>query len=146
MQLRYVYTPDVVRCTGDTDALTAAGMMRHRHVGALVIVDSENTPIGVVTDRDLVVQVLAEGLDPRKTSIGPLARKPVVIAEEEEELKAAVERMRTHGIRRLPIVNRSGALVGITTLDDVLGYIVEEANALVQMTTKEQNVERHLHR
>jgi len=146
MQLRYVYTPDVVRCTGDTDALTAAGMMRHRHVGALVIVDSENAPIGVVTDRDLVVQVLAEGLDPRKTAIGPLARKPVVIAEEEEELKTAVERMRTHGIRRLPIVNRSGALVGITTLDDVLGYIVEEANALVQMTTKEQNVERHLHR
>jgi len=146
MQLKYVYTPDVVRCTGDTDALTAAGLMRHRHVGALVIVDSEDAPIGVVTDRDLVVQILAEGLDARKTAIGPLARKPVVIAEEEEELKAAVERMRTHGIRRLPIVNRSGKLVGITTLDDVLGYIVEEANALVQMTNKEQSVERRLHR
>ena len=149
MQLKEVYTPDVACCTRETDAVAAAGLMRQRHVGALVIVDrlhDDRIPIGVITDRDLVVDVLAPGLDPLAISVGTIAKKPVIIANESEDISAVVERMRSHGIRRMPVVNHAGLLVGIVTLDDLLGLMVSEANALVQTTAKGQKQEQHLRR
>lgn len=149
MQLKEIYTPEVVCCSRETNALGAAVLMRQRHVGAVVVVNdinSDRTPIGVVTDRDLVVEVLAAGLDARQTQVVTLTRKPVVIAHEHEELNAVIERMRSHGIRRMPVVDHGGALVGIVTLDDLLVLMVENANAVVQITRREQHDERHTRR
>jgi CBS domain-containing protein len=149
MQLKEIYTPEVVCCPRETNAFDAAVLMRQRHVGAVVVVNDMNddrTPIGVITDRDLVVQVLAEGLDARKTPIETLTRKPVIIAHDGEALSAVIERMRNHGVRRIPIVDHSGALVGIVTLDDLLVLLVENANALVQVNRREQLEERRTRR
>jgi len=149
MLLKEVYTPDVVCCSRDTDALTAAGMMRHRHVGAVVVVndiDEDRTPVGIITDRDLVVEVLAESRDPRDTRVASLVRKPVVMAHETEETGAVIERMRSHGVRRVPVVDHKGVLVGIVTLDDLLAQFVEEAAALVQTSRRELQEERHQRR
>ena len=149
MQLKEIYTPEVVCCARETNALEAAVLMRQRHVGAVVVVNdigNDRTPIGVITDRDLAVDVLGAGLDASKTQVVALTRKPVIIAHENEELSAAIERMRSHGVRRMPVVDRGGALVGIVTLDDLLALMVENANALVQITRKEQQEERHTRR
>jgi len=149
MQLKEIYTPDVVCCSRGTSAMDAALLMRQRHVGAVVIVNDINddrAPIGVITDRDLAVEVVAAGLNGRDTQVAALARKPVIIAREDEELNAAIERMRSHGIRRTPVVDSGGALVGIITLDDMLALMVENANALVQITRKEQHEERRTRR
>lgn len=149
MQLKEIYTPEVVCCARETTALGAAVLMRQRHVGAVVVVNDINkdrTPIGVITDRDLAVEVMATGLEAQQTQIVTLTRKPVVIAHENEELNAVIERMRNHGIRRMPVVDQEGALVGIVTLDDLLVLMVENANALVQITSKEQHQERHTRR
>jgi len=149
MVLKEIYTPDVVCCSRDTDALAAAGLMRHRHVGALVVVndvDEDRTPVGIITDRDLVVEVMAESRDPRSTRVGSLVRKPVIIAQETEETGAVIERMRSHGVRRVPVVDHKGIVVGIVTLDDLLTQVVEEANALVQASRRQQQEERHQRR
>jgi CBS domain-containing protein len=149
MQLKDIYTPEVICCSKDTDAVAAAVLMRQRHVGALVLVDDvdgDRIPVGVITDRDLVVEVMAEGLEARTTRVGSLTRKPVIIAQESEETGVVIERMRTHGIRRVPIVDHTGALVGIVTLDDLLVLVVDEANALVQTNRRGQKEERQQRR
>ena len=132
MLLRDVCMPDVVYCGPDTRVTEAAHLMRHRHVGDLVIVEDpagDRIPLGVVTDRDIVVEVLANNLDPATTTVADIMRTPVVIAADSEDTEQAMERMRAHGVRRLPVVGAGGALVGIVTLDDLLKVLAADANA-----------------
>lgn len=104
----------------------AACRMAERQVGTLIVLDDAKRPIGVVTDRDLVQRVLARGSDPRHTTVGEvMTRDPRVIAEE-SPIEVALTAMRTGGIRRLPVVNRAGELVGILSLADVLALLAEE--------------------
>ncbi len=149
MLLKDVCTPDVVRCTAQTSAVQAASLMRHRHVGALVVVDNptvESAPLGVVTDHDLVVEVLGNGLDPAKTTVGSLMRTPVVIANETEDTAQVIERMRAHGVRRLPVVAGDGKVVGIITLNDLLRLLIADATALLDIMTKGRMNEEHRRR
>ncbi|HXR20290.1 MAG TPA: CBS domain-containing protein [Steroidobacteraceae bacterium] len=149
MLLKDMYTTDVVCCLPATQAMAAAGLMRQHHVGDLVVVDSleeGRIPLGVVTDRDLVIEVLAKGLDPCTTTVGSLLSKPVVIANESEDTSQTIERMRIHGIRRVPVVNHHGAVVGIVTLNDLLNIVLGEAHGLLEIMAKAQKQEQHARR
>jgi CBS domain-containing protein len=149
MLLKHACTPEVVCCSGSTNAQEAAHLMRQKHVGDLVIVDDpddERVPLGIVTDRDIVIEVLAKGLDPASTNLASLMRNPVVIALDSEDTGQVLERMRAHGVRRIPVVNSSGAAIGIVTLDDLLRLLVAEMNALFEVTETGQRRERHLRR
>lgn len=149
MLLKDICTTEVICCTTDTRATAAAQLMRRHHVGDLVVVADpaeERTPVGVVTDRDLVVEVLGNGLDPATTAVGSILRHPAVIAQESEDSSLVVERMRTHGVRRVPVIDAKGSVVGIVTLDDLLRILVEEASALVQIAASGQNRERRQRR
>ncbi len=139
MLVKDVCTLDVVCCRAETRAIAAARLMRHRHVGDLVIVDDPDgsrIPLGVVTDRDLAVEVLGNGLDPAETTVGSLMRHPVVIASESEDTGQLIERMRAHGVRRVPVCDDRGGVVGIVTLDDILKHLVDEAGALMAILDK----------
>jgi len=123
MLLRDACTPDVVCCGPQTRVTEAAHLMRQRHVGDLVVVDDpdgDRIPLGVVTDRDIVVEVLGNDLDPGRTKLTDIMRTPVVIAAETEDTMQVIERMRMHGVRRIPVVGDGGKLVGVVTLDDLL--------------------------
>jgi len=149
MLLKDIYTPDVVCCGGQTTALEAARLMRQRHVGDLVVVEDPigaRTPLGVVTDRDLVVEVLGNGQDPTQTTVADLIRTPVVIAGGSEDSYLVAERMRSHGVRRVPVVDRQGALVGIVTLDDLIKCMVKEGALLVEVMSKGQDREQRARR
>ena len=148
MLLKDVCTLEVVCCGTQTRAVEAAQLMRHKHVGDVVVVDDpdERVPLGVVTDRDLVVDVLGNGLDPATTTLASIMHKPVVIANEDEDTATVIERMRTHGVRRVPVVNRHGTAVGIITLNDLLRVFVNEADALLQIMSKGQSHEQRLRR
>ena len=149
MLLKEMCTPEVVCCGPETRVTEAARMMRHRHVGDLVVVDNpdeERTPLGVVTDRDLVVEVLANGLDPSATTLASLMRTPVVLANESEDTSQLIERMRTDGVRRVPVVNHHGGVVGIVTLNDLLNVVIGDARALLEIIVKGQSREQHLRR
>src|ERR1700690_2859845 len=140
MLLKDVLIPAVVWAERRTHVIEAARLMRTHHVGDLVVVDepgAERTPLGIITDRDLVVEVLAGGLDPATTPLGSLMHRPVVIASESEDSSAVIERMRVHGVRRLPVVDHAGSLVGIVTLNDLLKLAIDEASALLAVIMQE---------
>jgi CBS domain-containing protein len=101
----------------DESVVQAARMMANEDVGSLPVVDGGGL-VGMVTDRDLVVQVLAKGLDPEKVKVSEVASENPVVAEPEESLDSALQRMAREQIRRLPVVE-DGRLVGILAQADV---------------------------
>jgi CBS domain-containing protein len=145
MLLNQICTPAVACCTRETTVLEAASLMRRNHTGDLVVVDDpddERIPVGLITDRDIVVRVIGNELDAATTAVGRIMRTPLVSAQDTEDTSAAIERMRVNGVRRLPIIGRNGALIGIVTLDDLLKLVAVEANALLEIVSKEQDRER----
>ena len=149
MLLNSICTMDPVRCSPQTTALEAAQIMRRKHTGDLVVVDDggdKAAPLGMITDRDIVVEVLAKGLDPALTAVSAVIRTPVVIANESEDISHALELMRVHGVRRLPVVNNEGALIGIITADDILRNLAADANLLVDVVSREQAREQRVRR
>lgn len=149
MLLKDICTMDVVCCGRRTRALEAARLMRQRHVGDLIVVDDpeeERTPIGIVTDRDLVLDVLGNGLDPAATEVASLIHRTLVIANESEDTAQVIDRMREHGVRRIPVVNNQGGVVGIVTLDDLLRVLVADASALLDVMVKGKRQEQRTRR
>jgi CBS domain-containing protein len=135
---------DVVCCTPRTTVLEAAHLMRREHVGDLVVVEDDEVqkePLGIITDRDIVVEVLAKGLDAATTLVGSVMRTPVVIAHQDEDSSLTLERMRTHGVRRIPVVGRQGTLVGVVTADDMLRRLAADAGLLTEIVSRQQSLE-----
>jgi CBS domain-containing protein len=135
---------DVACCTPRTTALEAAHLMRKKHTGDLVVVEDDEErqePLGIVTDRDIVVEVLAKGLDPATTLVSSIMRTPVVIAREDEDSSQTLERMRDHGVRRIPVVGSRGKLVGIVTVDDMMRRLAQETSVLTEIVSREQKQE-----
>ena len=100
-------------------------------------------PIGIVTDRDIVISVVAS--DPQHLPyllVNDVMSDELVIAAEDESVETALKRMKEHGVRRLPVVDASGALTGILTLDDVLEYLTLQQGDLVALVAHERSRER----
>lgn len=116
----------------ETTAFAAAQLMRKHHVGALIVVDAlhKRLPVGIVTDRDLVLALMAEGLDPEVFTVGDIMSVELVVARPEMDAMDAVQLMRTHRLRRLVIVDDEDHLVGIVTMEDILELLTRELAAL----------------
>jgi CBS domain-containing protein len=100
--------------------------MHQRSVGTLIVVDDSQDPVGIVTDRDLVVRVLADRKDPEETLVGDVMSRRPATALEDTPIEIALERMAAGGFRRMPVVDHSGKLVGLVTLDDILLLVGDE--------------------
>ncbi len=145
MLLKDICTPEAVYCTRATTVLEAARLMRSKHVGDLVVVDDpkdECVPVGMVTDRDLVVKVLGNELDAAATTVGEIMRVPLVTARDTEYAAHAMQRMHVHGVRRIPVVGGDGRLVGMVALDDLLKVVASEATTLAEIVIREHDHER----
>jgi CBS domain-containing protein len=140
MKVERVYTRDVVATTRSATLAEAAGTMRKFHVGTLVVLDvvgSRQELAGIVTDRDLVVQGLAEGLDARKATVGQVMSPVVASVPEDAELHEALERMRAAGVRRLLVTKPTGEPAGIVSLDDAVDGLVAELASLAGLMKNE---------
>jgi CBS domain-containing protein len=104
----------------------AAQRMRERKVGTLIILNPANRPIGIVTDRDLVVRALAHGKDPRQTHVGEVMTRNPKTVSEATPIEQALALMRSGGCRRLPVTSSDGTLAGLVSLDDILSLLAEE--------------------
>jgi CBS domain-containing protein len=145
MEVGKLCTIDTVCCTRDETVQGAAWLMRKHHVGDIVVVDEpdgERSPVGIVTDRDIVVSVIALGLDPLGLQVGDIMSDDLLVAGEHEDVDALIERMRLRGIRRVPVVSEDGRLAGIVSADDLLGYLAEEMEDLSRISPYQQNHER----
>ena len=116
----------------DSSALAAAQLMRRHHIGALVVVDAneKSRPVGVLTDRDLVLGLMAEGLDPALFTVCDIMSVELVVANPEMDAMDAVQLMRVNRLRRLVLVNDAGQLAGIVTMEDVLELLTRELASL----------------
>lgn len=140
---RYLSPPCVAQ--PGTSARYAARMMQESHVGSLVVIDEHRRPIGLVTDRDVALHVLANELDPEAVTVGDCMSSPVVTLERSAPLSRASATMRRHGVRRLPIVDDDGKLVGVLTGDDLVSLLGRELNELAQAVQRGFAVESTAH-
>ena len=142
MPIGEICTRETVFTTRETTVATAARLMRHHHVGALVVVEQMNggkrVPVGIVTDRDVVIEVMATGLDPNAITVGDIMAQELVTALESEGVLETMQIMRYKGVRRLPIVDKDGQLVGIVSIDDLLEVLAEEFSELAKIMAREQ--------
>jgi CBS domain-containing protein len=145
MEVGKLGTTDAVCCSRDESVQGAAFLMRKHHVGDLIVVeepDGERIPVGIVTDRDIVVSVIALGLDPLGLQVGDIMTDDLLTASADDDVYATIERMRLRGIRRVPVVSSSGALVGIVSSDDLLTFLAEEMEDLARISPYQQQHER----
>ena len=131
-QLKDFATAMVAVVEPETTVLVMAQLMRQHHIGALVVVDADekSRPVGIVTDRDLVLGVMAEGLDPAVFTAGDIMSVELVTASPDMDAMEAIELMHRHRLRRLVIADQASRLVGIVTMEDVLALLTRELENL----------------
>lgn len=147
MQVQDVCTHQAVSVSPAASVTDAARLMRQRHVGMLVVVeqpDGERIPVGVLTDRDIVIEVVAPEVPCAQLRVDEVMTRDPAVCSQDEQLLDAVARMRLHGIRRLPVLNAKGGLCGLLSLDDIYGalgvYLQEMSRALTRGQAREMEV------
>ena len=122
-----------------------ARLMREYHVGDLIVVEERagrRIPIGIVTDRDVVIEVLAESVDLEGVTAGDVMSFELVTAREDDDLFDTIKAMRAKAVRRIPVVDTGGALVGILSVDDLLDIFAEHLTDLAALVRREQTREQ----
>ncbi|HEV2270970.1 MAG TPA: CBS domain-containing protein [Steroidobacteraceae bacterium] len=144
----------VVTVAPTDDLVAAAHVMREKHVGYLIVSEkislaaksapAANTSrvVGVLTDRDIVVAVLAQEVDAHALKVGDVMTRDPLLIEEGQSIEAVLSHMREAGVRRVPVVDRSGALTGVLSIDDVLERIADQLINIAGSIRNEQRMER----
>lgn len=138
-----------VTCAPNATIQEAAELMRKHHVGDIIVVeerDGKRMPIGIVTDRDIVLETVALQLDPSAFIVGDLMSTPLVTVQESAGFVATLRLMRSNKLRRMPVVDDAGALFGIVTLDDLINLLTMElsmiADAMIDQPAREGRLRR----
>ena len=124
--------------TIDESAQTAARRMKDRKVGTLVVLSSDSKPVGIVTDRDLALRVLAEGRDGTQTKVVEVMTPAPNTVRESTPIEDALRIMRAGAFRRVPVVNAEDHLVGLLALDDILELLAEELTDIGRLMHAEE--------
>ncbi len=120
-----ICTKPVVTASRDMTVAEAARLMRAKNVGTVVVVNGRK-PIGLLTDRDIAVGVVGQGKDPTTTLMGHVMRKSLTVIRDTAGILDVAKLLGKTGLRRLPVVNKAGAMVGIIALDDVMMLLGNE--------------------
>jgi CBS domain-containing protein len=119
--------------------------MRALHVGDVVVADTQRRPIGILTDRDIVVSAVAQSPDRLSALlVSDVMTGNLVLARETDSIESSIKAMKTHGVRRLPVVDADGELVGILTVDDLVRRVSCEIGQLVGLIDLERRHERQV--
>ena len=136
---------NVVTTGRDTSIIDAARLMRDHHVGSLVVVeekDGHTEPAGILTDRDIVIEVIAEEVGVADVTVGDVMSYALLKVNEKETVFDTAQRMRARGVRRVPVIRDSGELAVILSLDDILELLIEELTLLARLTSRESEQEQ----
>ncbi len=140
-----ICTREVAIAFRHTDLVTAAKLMREYHVGTLVVVDEIQglrTVAGLLTDRDIVISVIAPEITPDSLCVGDVMSATPITASEDASLLDVLRSMRAHGIRRIPVVGEQQSLIGLLALDDILELLAQELDLIASAISKEMLRER----
>jgi CBS domain-containing protein len=133
---------EVVAVPGTASLTTVAKAMREAHVGSVVVIGpGGRKPVGIVTDRDIVLEVVAMGLDPGTITAGEVMTASPAVAQDADDALWALKTMRDRGVRRLPVVDDKGDLAGMLAFDDLMLHVGTTLNDIAQVIGTERNVE-----
>lgn len=144
MNIGAVCNRKVITVQKEATVQHVASLMRQYHVGDVVVIETHKnhtSPIGIVTDRDLVVEVVATGLDCSVITVGDIMQKNLTVIQEDASVFETMKLMSGKGVRRLPVVDEHTYLKGIVTLDDLLILLSKEINSISPLVTREQKNE-----
>ena len=139
---------DVICLKPSDTVFDAAERMCADHVGNVVIVDDKNSrkiPVGMLTDRDIVINSIAKKLNPESIKISDIMSKKVVTASEDIEISDLIQLITTEGVSRLPIVDSSGALIGILSSKRLFQYMAQGLCLLSSLSIQQQKREEKTH-
>ena len=127
--------------TGKQDSIySVARLMQEHRVSHVIVVESRNginVPLGLVSERDIVVKIIAAGLDLASVSVGDIMREQLLTANEGDTVMATLKRMRHGGIRRIVVLDRNNGLLGLLSINDILDSLTEQLNDIVQIIIQE---------
>ena len=137
---------NVVTVREADDLVAAAKRMREQHVGYLIVAEPEASsqslrPVGVLTDRDIVVAVIAKDIDPHALTVGDVMIREPVVVREDSPITSALQEMGRIGVRRMPVVGARGELLGVVSIDDVLETLADELGNIAGSIRHEQRFE-----
>lgn len=148
MRLGEICTRNVVTVERGTPVDETARLMRSQHVGDVIVVDHSARgaiPVGIVTDRDIVIQIIAAGLDPSRLTAGDVMALDLVTVAEDQSAFETVAQMQRNGVRRLPVVDKMGCLAGVITGDDLLELFAMQLSSLSKVSSSERKQELQAH-
>ena len=123
----------------------AAELMRQEHVGDLIVVETRagaQVPVGILTDRDIVVGVIARRVAPESVTVGDAMTRNLLTVREDSSIDFALREMRRYGVRRAPVVRANGDLVGVIAVDDIIEHLAKELGQLAELIRVEQDAEQ----
>lgn len=138
---------DVVIVRRDDSIVELARLMRRHHVGSILVCEEshgKNKPVGIVTDRDLVVEVIAASVSKEDVTAGDVMSYELLTAREQDGLWEVMQRMRARGVRRVPVLDKEGDLIGIITADDIIELLSGELEDFAKIIGREQRREREV--
>lgn len=120
-----IMVPNPIRVKGDTTIYEGIKLMERHNIASLIVVDETDRVLGVITAKDIVIKAIAKGIDIKSTKIIEIVSKPVTVVDIETPLKDVIMLMIGTGHGHIPVINKSGRVVGIVTIDDVLKFVPE---------------------
>ena len=138
---------DVVCCDPELSLPDTAALMRKHHVGDVVVIEARSgarVPIGIVTDRDIVIETMALQLDAALFTAGDIMNTPLVTVKENTGFVETLRLMRSNGIRRMPVVTETGTLYGMVTADDIVRTLALELSLITEAMSGQTAQERKL--
>lgn len=144
MTISAICSREVITVPRDATLLHAAMLMRKYHVGDVVVVEDKkgkSAPVGIITDRDIVVELVATELDCRVITVEDIMATHLVMINEDADMLEAIQLMSSKGVRRLPVVDNEGGLLGIVTLDNLFLLLAKEFGEFSKLLNREQKNE-----
>jgi CBS domain-containing protein len=147
MTIGTICTHRVITVDRGIDIAAAATVMRENHIGYLIVTDAQSggsAPIGVITDRDIVVKVMARDVEPHTLTVGDVMTPEPLTAAEDDGISETLHRMRRLGVRRVPVVGARGQVSGVLSIDDVVDHLVKQLSDVAGSIRNELEVEQTL--
>ena len=135
-----IMTKKVMTCSPDTSIMEAAKKMRSKTISSVVVIQGKK-PVGIVTERDFTRKVVSVNLDTKKNPVSKIMTSPVISIPPETNIFYANEQMQKKNIRRFPVTNKNGDLIGIITQRDILNYLTEQRKKFV-MSSLSKNLRK----
>ena len=145
MSVGEICNRDVVVCGADDTIHEAVKLMRDYHVGNVIVTEERDqgaVPVGILTDRDIVIELFAEEVDSNSVTVADVMSRQLISVRENDDILATIELMRDKGVRRVPVVNQQGGLEGILAVDDLIELVAEQLTDLVRLFGRELKHER----